>query len=441
MDWLVVALLVLLLLAVGLLASRLRGPGAAHAEALEQVRAHVEALSTALRDMEARQRQADDLARQALDRHAAQSRDELARLLQQGRAEQQQAAQAARGELAGRLEEQLRTTLQRLDTVRGTLDTQLAQLRQESQAKLDQMRGVVDQHLQQTLQVRLDSAFQAVSQRLEQVHQGLGEMQAMAQDVGGLKRALTNVKTRGVLGELQLEAILDEFLTPEQVGRNVETVPGSNKRVEFAVRMPGRDDHGGRPLWLPVDAKFPKEDYERLLDAQDRADREGVEAAGKALEAAVRGFARDVREKYVDPPHTTDFAILFVPTEGLYAELLRRPGLAHDLHARERVMLSGPTTLAATLQSLQMGFRTLALEKRSSEVWTLLGAVKAEFGKFAEVLEKAQDAIASAARHLDSTGTRTRAIERRLRNVQQLPSDQAALLLPPPPGAAGEGEA
>jgi DNA recombination protein RmuC len=316
-----------------------------------------------------------------------------------------------------------------LGTIRATIAEELLKLQQMNQQKLDELRGAVDKKLETTLQSRLDGAFKMMSEQLEKVHKGLGEMQSMAADVGGLKRVLTNVKSRGILGEIQLEAILEQFLTMEQFVRNAETAPGSNKRVEFAVRMPGRDDSG--PLLLPIDAKFPKEDYERLLDAQDRADKDAADAAQKALSDAIRSFAKDIRVKYLDPPYTTDFAILFVPTEGLYAELLRSPGLAEELNSTHRVMLAGPTTLSAILQSLQMGFRTLALEKRSSEVWQLLGAVKTEFGKFGEVMDTLRKQIDAAANTIERTGTRTRAIERKLRNVQELPPEQASMLLPP----------
>ena len=390
------------------------------------------------------------------------TRDALTKLISLARDDQLTAATTLRTEVSKNLAVQLEATLLRLDATRASLDKQLTEsrettrvqlvevrdttqaqltaLREENQKKLDEMRNVVDEKLQATLTARLDGAFKIVSERLELVHKGLGEMQAMAADVGGLKRALTNVKTRGILGEVQLESILEQFLTLDQLARNVETAPGSNKRVEFAVRMPGPSGDAGIPLWLPIDAKFPKDDYERLLDAQDCADKDAVEKSQKALADAVRGFAKDIRSKYIDPPHTTDFAILFVPTEGLYAELLRRPGLADELNHVHRVVLAGPTTLSAILQSLQMGFRTLALEKRSSEVWNLLGAVKTEFGRFGDVLDKVRKQLASATNTLDDTGKRTRAIEKKLRGVQELPSEQAALLLPPLGGSEGEPE-
>jgi len=259
-----------------------------------------------------------------------------------------------------------------------------------------------------------------VADRLEQVHKGLGEMQGLARDVGSLNRVLINVKTRGVFGEVQLAALLEQVFTPEQYARNVETVPGSRERVEFAIRFPGRREDGA-PLWLPIDAKFPREDYERLLEAQERADPIGMEAAGNALESRLRTEARTIRTKYISAPYTTDFAILFVPTEGLYAEALRRPGLVQALQTEHRIMLAGPTTLLATLNSLQMGFRTLAIERRSAEVWQVLGAVKTEFAKFGDVLASTKRKLAEASKTIDAAETRTRAMARQLRGVEALP--------------------
>ncbi|MEK9803874.1 MAG: DNA recombination protein RmuC, partial [Curvibacter sp.] len=275
----------------------------------------------------------------------------------------------------------------RIAEVRATLEAQLAQLQQSNAAKLDEMRATVDEKLQATLHTRLGESFKQVAERLEQVHKGLGEMQSLAAGVGDLKHLLTNVKTRGMFGEAQLAALLEQVFVPEQYAAQVATRPGSKNVVDFAIRLPGKADDG-TPLWLPIDAKFPNEDYERLLDAQQRADAVAVETAAKALEARIRLEAKSIAEKYVEPPHTTDFAILFLPTEGLYAEVLRRPGLMEALQREHRVTLAGPTTLLAMLSSLQMGFRTLALEKRSSEVWQVLGAVKTEFGKFGDVLAK-----------------------------------------------------
>ncbi|UPG86254.1 DNA recombination protein RmuC [Luteibacter aegosomatis] len=315
----------------------------------------------------------------------------------------------------------------RLADVRGTLETRLAAIQQDNAAKLEQMRATVDEKLQSTLETRLGQSFQLVSERLEAVQRGLGEMQALAAGVGDLKRVLTNVKTRGTFGEVQLGALLEQILIAEQYASNVATVPGSAERVEFAIRLPGTDD--GEPVWLPIDAKYPVEDYQRLLDAQDAADAEGVLAAGKALELRVREEAKRIRGKYVAPPHTTDFAILFLPTEGLYAEVIRRPGLSDQLQREHRVTVAGPTTLTALLNSLQMGFRTLAIEKRSSEVWQVLGAVKNEFGKFGTVLEKTRKQLDTVRNSIDSAGVRTRAIERRLRGVETLGGEETQQLL------------
>jgi len=341
------------------------------------------------------------------------------------------AAQVAR--LAQQLQTQVadlaRAVQLNLGEVRTTLEGRLQTLQQGNEAKLDQMRATVEEKLQSTLEARLGESFRIVSERLEQVHRGLGEMQTLASGVGDLKRVLTNVKTRGTFGEVQLAALLEQVLTTEQYATNVATRPGSSERVEFAIRLPGRED--GVPVWLPIDAKFPAEDYERLLAAHDVADAAGVEAAGRALETRIRNEAKTMREKYVEPPHTTDFGVLFLPTEGLFAEVLRRPGLSEALNRDLRVVIAGPTTLFAMLNSLQMGFRTLALEKRSAEVWEVLGAVKTEFGKFGEVLASLKRQLATASNTIEQAETRTRQMDRRLRSVEALPADQAERLLPP----------
>ena len=325
----------------------------------------------------------------------------------------------------------------RLGEVRTAVETRLAALQEGNEKKLEQMRATVDEKLHATLEQRLGESFKQVADRLEQVHKGLGEMQTLARDVGSLNRVLTNVKTRGIFGEVQLAGLLEQVFTPEQYATNVATVPGSNDRVEFAVRLPGQRDDGA-PLWLPIDAKFPREDYERLMDAQDRADAPAVEVAAKAIETRLRLEAKTIRDKYIAPPHTTDFAILFVPTEGLYAEALRRPGLVEAMQREHKVMLAGPTTLLATLTSLQMGFRTLALEKRSAEVWEVLGAVKTEFGKFGEVLKKTREKLNQAADTISAAETRTRQMGRALKSVEALPEARALQLLP---GAAAEEDA
>jgi DNA recombination protein RmuC len=330
------------------------------------------------------------------------------------------------------LVEQLRTLAQssdqRLAEVRLTVEQKLSAIQADNEKKLEQMRATVDEKLHATLEQRLGQSFKQVADRLEQVHRGLGEMQLLAKDVGSLNRVLTNVKTRGIFGEVQLAGLLDQVFTPQQYACNVETVPGSGARVEFALRLPGRRDDG-QPLWLPIDAKFPREDYERLLDAQERADAPGAEAAGKAIEQRLRAEAKIIREKYLAPPHTTEFAILFVPTEGLYAEALRRPGLMEALQREHHVTLAGPTTLLATLSSLQMGFRTLALEKRSSEVWEVLGAVKTEFGKFGDVLAKTKKKLDEASSHIDLAQTRTSVMTRKLKSVEALSEPQTQALL------------
>ena len=353
----------------------------------------------------------------------------------------QQTLLAQAGDLARTQNEQLRLLSEanerRLLEVRNTVEQRLSALQADNEKKLDQMRATVDEKLHATLEARLGESFKQVADRLEQVHKGLGEMQLLAKDVGSLNRVLTNVKTRGVFGEVQLAGLLEQVFTPEQYAANVETVPGSGARVEYAIRLPGRRADGA-PLWLPIDAKFPREDYERLLDAQERADREAVEASGKAIETRLRIEARAIRGKYVAPPHTTDFGILFVPTEGLYAEALRRPGLMEALQREHKVMLTGPTTLLATLNSLQMGFRTLALEQRSSEVWEVLGAVKTEFGKFGDVLAKTKKKLREASDTIDEAQTRTNVMTRTLKNVEALPPAQAGELLPGADEAAAE---
>ncbi|MEO8779265.1 MAG: DNA recombination protein RmuC, partial [Rhodanobacter sp.] len=306
----------------------------------------------------------------------------------------------------------------------------LGAIQQDNAAKLEQMRATVDEKLQSTLETRLGQSFKQVSDQLEAVQRGLGEMQTLAAGVGDLKRVLTNVKKRGIFGEVQLGALLEDMLTAEQYASNVVTVPGSNDRVEFAIRMPGQED--GEHVYLPIDAKFPVEDYQRLLDAQEAADADAAHAAGRALETRVREEAKRIHSKYVAPPHTTDFAVLYLPTEGLYAEVIRRPGLFETLQREHRVTVAGPTTLSALLNSLQMGFRTLAIAKRSSEVWKLLGAVKSEFGKFGLVLEKAERQLNTVRKSISDAGKKTKTIERKLRGVESLSSDAAQDLLGEP---------
>ncbi|HEX7349137.1 MAG TPA: DNA recombination protein RmuC [Rhodanobacteraceae bacterium] len=316
-----------------------------------------------------------------------------------------------------------------LGEMRATLDTQLKALQADNAVQLDKMRTTVDEKLQKTLETRLSQSFTQISERLEAVQRGLGEMQQLATGVGDLKRVLSNVKARGIFGETQLAALLAETLTPEQYATNLATVPGSSERVEFAIRLPGT--HSDEPVWLPIDAKFPREDFERLTDAAEHADAAAEAAARVALARRVEAEAQDIHAKYVAPPHTTDFAILFLATESLYAEVLRQAGFFERIQRDYHVTLAGPTTLAALLNSLRMGFRTLAIEKRSSEVWQILGAVKTEFGKFGVVLEKTRKQLDAARNTIDSAGVRTRAINRKLREVESLSAEDAQTLLGP----------
>lgn len=437
-NWLIIALLAAnLLLLVWLLLRKPGQPSGAGTELLAAIVAGHDKLERELR------REIGDNARN--------SREELAKTFatfQQTLV--QQSAEATRTQntqidafaqqltlLQKTLSDTLSTQLQsvsesnarRMGEVRETLEKQLAQLQQTNSAKLDEMRKTVDEKLQTTLETRLGESFKQVADRLEQVHKGLGEMQTLAQGVGDLKHLLTNVKTRGIFGEAQLSALLEQVFTVDQYAAQVITRRGGKNPVDFAIKLPGRSD-SGEPLWLPIDAKFPNEDYERLLDAQQRADVLGAEIAGKALEARIRLEAKSISDKYIDPPYTTDFAILFLPTEGLYAEVLRRPGLMEFLQRDHRVTLAGPTTLLAMLNSLQMGFRTLALEKRSSEVWQVLGAVKTEFGKFGDVLAKVKSQTETVLNTLSSAEQRSRVMGKALRNVEALPEIESARLLP-----------
>lgn len=323
------------------------------------------------------------------------------------------------------LAEQLNATGNQLRT---TLIERLTEIQTDTAKKLEEMRATVDEKLHATLEKRLGESFKQVSDRLEQVHRGLGEMQTLASGVGDLKRVLTNVKIRGTWGEVQLGALLEQVLTPDQYAKNVCTVPNSRDLVEFAIKLPGQEI--GSPVWLPIDAKFPVEDYQRLMDAQDKADVEQMELAAKALENRIKQEAKTIRDKYIAPPHTTDFGILFLPTEGLYAEVLRRPGLADFIQREYRVIVSGPTSFAALLNSLQMGFRTLVIEQRSSEIWVLLGEVKTEFGKFGDVIDATQKKLEQASKQFDEVGKRTRAINRKLKGVEALAvTDEVALAI------------
>jgi DNA recombination protein RmuC len=338
-----------------------------------------------------------------------------------------------------RLKELTESNSRALEQIRATLDTRVKELQQENEKKLEEMRRTVDEKLQGTLEKRLGESFKLVSDRLEAVQRGLGEMQNLATGVGDLKRVLTNVKSRGTWAEVQLGAILEQFLAPGQFQKNVQTKAGSAETVEFAIRLPGRPNEPASQVWLPIDSKFPQEDYLRLQEASEEGDAEGVQKAADALARTLKQEAQKIQEKYLDPPATTDFGIMFLATEGLYAEALRQPDLVPILQERYRIVVAGPTTLAAILSSLRMGFQTLAIEKRASEVWDVLGAVKTEFGKFGEVLGKVKRQLGTASKTIDEAETRTRVMERKLRSVQQLPEEDADSLLKLP-GLPAEDE-
>ncbi len=370
----------------------------------------------------------------ALQQSMLNVQDKLERVERELRFEITESSRGGRQELTQTLASFQQSQVQQLSlmqtTISDTLNQQLQQLQKSNADKLDEMRRTVDEKLQTTLEKRLSESFKQVAERLEQVHNGLGQMQKLADGVGSLQRVLTNVKTRGMFGEVQLEALLEQVLTVEQYAKQVETKPRSNQRVDFAIRFPGRGGADGEPVWLPIDAKFPREDYERLLDAHDRADTVAAEVYAKALETRIRTEAKSIAESYLAPPHTTDFAILFLPIEGLYAEVLRRPGLMDSLQRDYRVTLAGPTTLLAMLNSLHMGFRTLALEQQASEVWKVLGAVKTEFERYGDWVEKVREQVQKAADTLDRADTRSRQMRRALKNVEALPDAEAQALLP-----------
>ncbi len=386
--------------------------------------------------------QIDAFSRQLVELTTANERrlQELRETVDKKLGEAKEDARLGREESAGTLKRFSESLNQQLATVQESNDKRLAEMRQMVEArleaiqkdngeKLEKMRQTVDEKLHATLEQRLGESFKLVSDRLEAVQRGLGEMQSLAADVGGLKRVLSNVKDRGGWGEVQLEALLEQILTKEQYAKNVITRPGSKEVVEFAIRLPG--PHEGTQVWLPIDSKFPLEDYQRLRSAQELADAAAVEESAKAIEAQIKKEAKTIRDKYVEPPHTTDFALLFLPTEGLYAEVLRRPGLADTLQREYRVTVVGPTTLTALLNSLQMGFRTLAIEKRSSEVWQVLGAVKVEFGRFGDVLAGMKKQIQTVANSIDSAETRTRQMARKLKSVEALPEARSQEILGP----------
>ncbi|HYC54711.1 MAG TPA: DNA recombination protein RmuC [Candidatus Binatia bacterium] len=370
----------------------------------------------------------DTALERALREELRLAREESSRQARDSREELQRSLSGLRRELTGSVE-----------GVRGVVDKRLTQIQESSELRLDQIRQTVDEKLHDTLEKRLGESFRLVSSQLEAVHKGLGEMHSLAAGVGDLKKVLTNVKVRGTWGEVQLGALLEQVLTPEQFARNVAVREGSREVVEYALRMPGSGD--GAQVWLPIDCKFPHEDYARLVAAADAADVEGVQRATQDLVRAIRKCAQDIRDKYVHPPHTTDFAILFLPTEGLFAEVLRQGGFVEELQQTYRVVVAGPTTLTALLTSLRIGFRTLAIEKRASEVWQVLAAVKNEFGKFAGILDKVKRQLETATRTIETTGTRTRAIEKRLRAVETLPEHESLVLTGNGNGTAPENDA
>ncbi len=367
----------------------------------------------------------EKLLRDEMKQNREEMTNTLVRLLGEMR-ESQNERQESIGKRIGELTE---SNEKALGSMRDKVEERLKEIQDSNDRKLEKMRETVDEKLQSTLEKRIGESFKRVSEHLEAVHKGLGEMKNLADGVGDLKKVLTNVKTRGTWGEVQLGNILEQIMTHDQYGTNVATKPGSSERVEYAIKLPGPDDDPDVVVWLPIDAKFPQEDYLRLVEASEAGDVEAVNQAAAALRVSILASAKDIRDKYVDPPNTTDFAIMFLPTEGLYAEVLRQPGMVEQLQRDMRIVAAGPTTLAAILSSLRMGFRTLAIEKRSSEVWQVLRAVKTEFGKFGEVLGRLGKQLDTAKRTVDATGVRTRAIEKKLRGVETLPESDATKLL------------
>lgn len=383
---------------------------------------------------------AQERTERAVIEEVARSRDELGRADREQRQELTQTMTTTMSELAHLQKAQLEAMAsaiarlsdsneKKLEAVRSTVEAGLQSLQTDNARQLEQMRQTVDEKLQGTLEKRLGESFKQVSERLELVHKGLGEMQSLATGVGDLKKVLTNVKTRGTWGEVQLGALLEQVLNPDQFATNVAT-KDSGERVEFAIKLPGPGPDRDDTVWLPIDAKFPVEDYQRLIEAQERADVERVEAAGKQLENRVKACAGDICRKYLNPPNTTDFGILFLPIEGLFAEVIRRTGLTEAIQRECRVVIAGPTTLWSILSSLQMGFRTLAIQKRSSEVWNLLAAVKTEWTKYGDILDAVQKKLHQASDTIEKAKVRSRAVGRKLKDVQELPAGEASVLLP-----------
>ena len=366
-----------------------------------------------------------DLLEKNLDRRERFFRDDMAT----NREETGRSLRDFNESLLNRVAESTAQNIQKLDKIDETVDLHLKTLQEDNNRKLEQIRATVDEKLHDTLERRLGESFKLVSERLEMVHKGLGEMQTLASGVGDLKKVLTNIKTRGTFGEIQLHSLLEQILSPDQYQSNVATKRDSATRVEFAIRLPGRGETENHPVWLPIDAKFPQEAYLRLLEAQEAGNANLVEEVSKQLERIIKDMAKNIRDKYLDPPYTTDFGIMFLPTEGLYAEILRRTGLFELLQREFKVVITGPTTLAALLNSLQMGFRTLVIEKRSSEVWTLLGVVKTEFSTFGAILDRTQKKLQEASHTIEKAATRSRAIEKKLKNIQEIPLGDTQKLL------------
>lgn len=415
MEYLVIAALAFFLITIGLLMVLvLRKPR----EGAPQIEQRLVLLEKMLERFE-----------HSLREEMSRNRGEFIQTAKQGREESAASLKNFGDSIIRQLNQLSQTNESRLERMRATVEERLKLLQDDNSKKLDQMRAVVDEKLQSTLEKRLGESFKMVSDRLEMVYRGLGEMQVLASDVGDLKKVLTNVKSRGTWGEIQLGSLLEQILTAEQYAANVATQKGSRERVEFAIRLPGRDGSERDTVWLPIDAKFPQEDYQRLLDAQERGDQKAADEAARGLETRIKNSAKDIRDKYLSPPETTDFAVMYLPTEGLYAEVIRRPGLTEHLQREFRVVAAGPTTLAALLNSLQMGFRTLAIERRSSEVWALLGAVKTEFGRFGDLLEKTHQKIQEAGATIEDAARKSRTIEKKLKKVQELPSTRVPGLI------------
>ncbi|MFZ5496720.1 MAG: DNA recombination protein RmuC [Verrucomicrobiota bacterium] len=395
------------------------------AETSAQLQQQIESFGRRLTEFGQNNQESSQQTRKDLAAALKDFRDSLQKQMSDSAGMQKQQLDSFATQLAGLTEKNEK----KFDELRAAVEGKLAQLQADNATKLEEMRRTVDEKLQGTLEKRLGESFKLVSDRLEQVHKGLGEMQTLATGVGDLKRVLTNVKTRGTWGEMQLGNLLEQILTAEQYAANVRTKPSGRETVEFAIKLPGRDATDTQPVWLPIDAKFPKEDYERLVDASEKSDASGVEQAAKDLELRLRSQARDIRDKYLSPPHTTDFGLLYLPVEGLYAEVIRRPGLVDGLQREYRVVVVGPTTLAALLNSLHMGFRTLAIQKQSSEVWKVLGAVKTDFGKFGDLLDKVKRKLDETGSTIEQAAHRSRQLEKKLKKVEALPATEAQALL------------